>query len=81
MNNYKSATKVIVWIVALSTVAYFVLLPVSFTRPTPKAVSPTESNVKANPLETIGITTLTPTSSTSTETTSSEINPIIPGQE
>jgi hypothetical protein len=80
MNNYKSATKVIVWIVALSTVAYFVLLPVSFTRPTPKAVSPTET-VKANPLETIGITTLTPTSSTSTETTSSEINPIIPGQE
>ncbi|MGC8981523.1 MAG: hypothetical protein ACP5JU_01055 [Minisyncoccia bacterium] len=80
MNNYKSATKIIVWIVALSTVAYFVLLPVSFTRPTPKTVSPVESNVKANPLESFGITTST-TSTTSTETTSSEINPIIPGQE
>lgn len=81
MENYKNATKVIVWIVVISTVAYFVFLPVSFTRPTPKATSPLETKLQANPLETINppkTTTITqPTSSTSTE----EINPILPVQE
>jgi len=49
MGDYKYITKVLVWIVVLSTVAYFVFLPVSFTRPNPQRVSP-EKTIQANPL-------------------------------
>jgi len=66
MNQYKEVTKVLVWIVVISTVAYFVLLPVSFTRTNPRKVVPGEINkaLQANPFSNYSPT------ETSTETTS-----------
>jgi hypothetical protein len=66
MGNYKEITKVLVWIVVISTVLYFVLLPVSFTRPNPQRVSPGEINktLQANPFS------ISATSDNSTQTTS-----------
>jgi hypothetical protein len=66
MGNYKEITKVLVWIVVISTVLYFVLLPVSFTRPNPKRVSPGEINktLQANPFS------ISTTPENSTQTTS-----------
>jgi hypothetical protein len=66
MGNYKEITKVLVWIVVISTVLYFVLLPVSFTRPNPRRVSPGEINktLQANPFS------ISTTSENSTQTTS-----------
>lgn len=60
MEQYKQITKVLVWIVVLSTAAYFILLPVSFTRPNPTRISPQKANtanIQANPLQIIGTTT------------------------
>jgi len=66
MGNYKEITKVLVWIVVISTVLYFVLLPVSFTRPNPQRVSPGEINktLQANPFS------LSTISENTTQTTS-----------
>jgi hypothetical protein len=66
MGNYKEITKVLVWIVVISTVLYFVLLPVSFTRPNPQKISPGEINktLQANPFS------ISTTSENSTQTTS-----------
>jgi hypothetical protein len=66
MGNYKEITKVLVWIVVISTVLYFVLLPVSFTRPNPQRVSPGEIN-KTLQANSFSIST---TSENSTQTTS-----------
>lgn len=53
MNQYKQITKILVWIVVISTSAYFILLPVSFTRPNPSRVSPQKINLQANPFQII----------------------------
>ncbi|GEM_PF-1714589 len=68
MGNYKEITKILVWIVVISTVLYFVLLPISFTRPTPQRISPQELNktLEANPFSTYPPTSL----ETNTKTTS-----------
>lgn len=72
MENYQQITKILVWIVVLSTVAYFVLLPMSFTRPNPAKVSPekTKEALQANPFGALNINQYPAESSTST--TSSE---------
>lgn len=57
MNDYKQITKILVWIVVISTAAYFILLPVSFTRPNPQKISPQKINLQANPLQIIGTST------------------------
>lgn len=73
MDEYKNITKILVWIVVVSTVAYFVLLPVSFTRPTPSKTSPetTGGVLQANPfrVETLyqNVNSTSTTSTTSTE--------------
>jgi hypothetical protein len=69
MGNYKEITKVLVWIVVISTVLYFVLLPVSFTRPNPQRVSPGEINktLQANPFS---ISTTSENLKNNTQTTS-----------
>lgn len=43
--EYQRITKILVWIVALSMVAYFVLTPLTFLRPTPSAVAPQAEEV------------------------------------
>jgi len=48
--EWKRINKILVWIIAISTIAYFVLLPVSFTRPTPQTISPQEIKVPEQPL-------------------------------
>lgn len=75
MENYQQITKVLVWIVVLSTVAYFVLLPVSFTRPNPARVSPerTKEALQANPLGALNINQYTNEQSTSTTSTEQEL--------
>jgi hypothetical protein len=72
MGNYKEITKVLVWIVVISTVFYFVLLPVSFTRPNPQRVSPGEINktLQANPFS---ISTISENSTQTTSTIEFEI--------
>lgn len=54
MDQYKQITKILVWIVVISTGAYFILLPVSFTRPNPERVSPQKINLQANPYSIFG---------------------------
>lgn len=58
MEGYKQITKILVWIVVISTGAYFILLPVSFTRPNPNRVSPQQVNLQANPLQILGTTSI-----------------------
>ena len=72
MNNYKDITKILVWIVVVSTVLYFVLLPVTFTRPNPRRISPAEVNrsLQANPFS---ISTLTESTTETTSTLEFEI--------
>jgi hypothetical protein len=72
MGNYKEITKVLVWIVVISTVLYFVLLPVSFTRPNPQRVSPEEINktLQANPFS---ISTISENSTQTTSTIEFEV--------
>ncbi|MCL4358470.1 MAG: hypothetical protein M1505_01385 [Patescibacteria group bacterium] len=41
--GYKKINKIIVWIIALSTIAYFVILPISFSRPTAPTQSPSNT--------------------------------------
>ena len=76
MDNYKEITKILVWIVVISTVLYFVALPVSFTRPTPQKVSPGEINklLQANPY----LTATSSEESTSSTSTTSTLNFEIP---
>lgn len=38
--DYQRITKILVWIVSLSMVAYFVISPFSYTRPNPPRISP-----------------------------------------
>jgi hypothetical protein len=72
MGNYKEIPKVLVWIVVISTVLYFVLLPVSFTRPNPQRVSPEEINktLQANPFS---ISTISENSTQTTSTIEFEV--------
>lgn len=74
MEDYKNVTKILVWIVVVSTVAYFVLLPVSFTRPNPTRISPEKPKeaLKANPLNILNLD-ITPNESTSTPTSSEDL--------
>ena len=78
MENYKNANRFIVWVIALSTIAYFVFLPVSFNKPSPTSVK--EASLQANPLEAVKkneMPSLMATPSTSTE----DITPILPIRE
>ncbi len=43
--EHQRITKIIVWIVALSMIAYFVLTPLTFLRPTPQQVVPQPEEV------------------------------------
>lgn len=38
--EYRKITKILVWIVAVSMIAYFVITPFTYNRPTPPIVSP-----------------------------------------
>ena len=71
MDEYKNITKILVWIVVISTVAYFVLLPISFTRPTPARISPEkkEEVLQANPFKVENLYQNQITSTTSTTST------------
>ena len=54
MENYKKITNNLMWICALSIIAYFIFLPLNYNRPNPtqKSLSKEKTNLplEANPL-------------------------------
>lgn len=54
MNNYKNINSTLIFICALSLIAYFIFLPFNNPRPNPTQVSPSENDkilrLEANPL-------------------------------
>ncbi|GIW65774.1 MAG: hypothetical protein KatS3mg094_293 [Candidatus Parcubacteria bacterium] len=54
MENYKKISNNLMWVCAMSIIAYFIFLPLNYNRPNPIQKSPSEEKIglplEANPL-------------------------------